>query len=385
MTRPAGRVRRPGSLAATPKGSAEYPVGGISWFEAAAYARIRRQVAADACITGIAPRGADEIYSDMLRLSNFDGKGPGQRRRRAGVGPWGTLDMAGNVKEWCLERIRAARDCATSSAARWNEPGYRFREPEARGSVGSAAETFGMRLVKNLGPADRRRRDPSPASNGDPQSARAGRGRAVRGAQGFYAYDRAPLDARVEAVDDSSPYWRKETVSFAAAYGGERVPAYLFLPKNAKPPYQTVRVLPELATRRDGAVEHASWISWRSSSSCAAAGRCSTRSTKARSSGGGRQPPGRARVRDMHVPWAKDFFRAVDYLETRPDLDISDSAYYSLSMGAFYGPIPVALEPRIKAGGLCRRRAAVQLPAGDPAGQLHAAGEGAGSARERPG
>jgi hypothetical protein len=25
---------------------------------------------------------------------------------------------------------------------------------------------------------------------------------------------------------------------YAAAYGGERIPAYLFLPKNAKPPYQ---------------------------------------------------------------------------------------------------------------------------------------------------
>ena len=33
---------------------------------------------------------------------------------------------------------------------------------------------------------------------------------------------------------------RKETVSFAAAYGGERVLAYLFLPRGAEPPYQTV-------------------------------------------------------------------------------------------------------------------------------------------------
>ncbi len=28
--------------------------------------------------------------------------------------------------------------------------------------------------------------------------------------------------------------------SYNAAYGGERVIAYLFLPKNARPPYQTV-------------------------------------------------------------------------------------------------------------------------------------------------
>ena len=35
-----------------------------------------------------------------------------------------------------------------------------------------------------------------------------------------------------------------EKVSYAAAYGGERIPAYLFLPKNAKPPYQAVVVFP---------------------------------------------------------------------------------------------------------------------------------------------
>ena len=32
----------------------------------------------------------------------------------------------------------------------------------------------------------------------------------------------------------------EEKVSFEAAYGAERVPAFLFLPKNAKPPYQAL-------------------------------------------------------------------------------------------------------------------------------------------------
>ena len=50
----------------------------------------------------------------------------------------------------------------------------------------------------------------------------------------------------------------------------------------------------------------------------------------------------------MQVQQAKDFFRAVDYLETRPDIDMTRLGYYSLSMGAYFGPIPVSLEPRIK-------------------------------------
>lgn len=55
----------------------------------------------------------------------------------------------------------------------------------------------------------------------------------------MYAYDRRPLKEAVEAVEDSGQ-WRKETVSFDAGYGNERMRAYLFVPKNASPPFQTV-------------------------------------------------------------------------------------------------------------------------------------------------
>jgi eukaryotic-like serine/threonine-protein kinase len=48
------------------------------------------------------------------------------------------------------------------------------------------------------------------------------------------------LDAKVESSDDSSPYWRRERISFKAAYNNERVIAFLYLPKNVSPPYQTV-------------------------------------------------------------------------------------------------------------------------------------------------
>jgi dipeptidyl aminopeptidase/acylaminoacyl peptidase len=46
---------------------------------------------------------------------------------------------------------------------------------------------------------------------------------------------------------------------------------------------------------------------------------------------------------------AKDLFRSVDYLATRQDIDLQRLGYYSLSMGAYFAPIPLALEPRIKA------------------------------------
>ena len=62
--------------------------------------------------------------------------------------------------------------------------------------------------------------------------------------QRLYRYEPFDLDAKVVAVDASKPNWRMETVSFRAAYGNERVTAYLFLPNNAKPPFQTVVFFP---------------------------------------------------------------------------------------------------------------------------------------------
>ena len=58
-----------------------------------------------------------------------------------------------------------------------------------------------------------------------------------------YAYDRTPLNAEVEGVTAETD-WTKEKVSFAAGYGGERMSAYLFLPKKGRRPLQAVVYFP---------------------------------------------------------------------------------------------------------------------------------------------
>src|SRR5206468_544404 len=57
-------------------------------------------------------------------------------------------------------------------------------------------------------------------------------------------YDRTPLHSRVEEIDSTATDWIRERISFDAAYNGERVTAYLFVPKLARPPYQTVVYFP---------------------------------------------------------------------------------------------------------------------------------------------
>ena len=329
-------------LGSYPEGQAGFPVAGISWFEAAAYAKFAGK-SLPSLYHWFRASGTDEIYSDILQLSNFDGKGPVKAGERPGLGPWGTLDMAGNVKEWCANDV-SGRPLRYILGGGWNEPSYRFAEQDAQ-NPWARGPAFGVRLVKNLGPAGHAAVSVGRITR-DPSTVIPVKDELLAIYRRFYDYDRTPLDSRVESVEDGSPHWRKEKVNFAAAYGNERVPAFLFLPKNAKPPYQTIVYFPSAYAR---AVPSSANLDLSVFEFIVRSGRAVLypvyQGTFERR---GSVQPGRSGARDMRVQWAKDFRRSVDYLETRNDIDMERLGYYSLSLGAFFGPIPIALEPRIK-------------------------------------
>ena len=166
--------------------------------------------------------------------------------------------------------------------------------------------------------------------------------------RGFYAYDRTPLDAKTESRDETSPYWRKERVSFRAAYGEERVPAYLFLPRNALPPYQTVVYYPSSASQMARSSEN---LELRFIDFVIRSGRALLhpiyKNTYERLAP--ETESGANFRRDMIIARSKDLGRSLDYLETRPDIDRGKLAYYGLSLGANDGVMMLALEDRFKA------------------------------------
>jgi hypothetical protein len=101
---------RPGpaewQLSTYPAGRDSYPVGGISWYEAAAYARFRGQTLptihhwARAAFGPLDPRF--NVAPQVALASRFSAPGPAAADSEIGLGPWGTFHMAGNVREWAL-------------------------------------------------------------------------------------------------------------------------------------------------------------------------------------------------------------------------------------------------------------------------------------------
>ena len=80
-------------------GQDDFPVNGVSWYEAAAYAAFAKKRLPT--VYDWYRAASPGIYSDVLLFSNFDSAGPVRVGSRHGLGAFGTYDMAGNVREWC--------------------------------------------------------------------------------------------------------------------------------------------------------------------------------------------------------------------------------------------------------------------------------------------
>ena len=128
------------------------------------------------------------------------------------------------------------------------------------------------------------------------------------------------------------------------------MPAYLFRPKNAAPPYQTVVFFPGANARSAASSQQLQGIS--RLDFLVKSGRAVLypiyQGTYERRLPGGIAPQGLQR-RDQVIQWSKDLARSIDYLETRTDIDRSRIAYYGTSMGAAHAPILVAVDERIRA------------------------------------
>jgi hypothetical protein len=87
----------------------------VSWYEAAAYAAFAGTRLPT--IHQWLHAHAIPQTSDILRVSNFSGEGPARVGSYAGLSPFGSYDMAGNVREWAgTPPRRRVAPAATSSA-----------------------------------------------------------------------------------------------------------------------------------------------------------------------------------------------------------------------------------------------------------------------------
>ncbi len=350
-----------------PQGQDDYPVSGVSWYEAAAYAEFVGMSLPTVTHWNVA-RGAYTPFIIWPQLggfgafapfTNFGGQGPVPVGSLAGVTAYGAFDMPGNVREWCWNETALGRVVRGGS---WEDNTYEF-EHETRSPPMDRSLRNGIRLVfypdqESLPDAVFGFREPQLGFDVRAQSPVSDELFQVYREQ--FAYDPTDLNHEVEYSVESPGGWTHEFVSFDAAYGDERVLGHLFLPSNASPPYQTVVYFPGSASawmpsseRIEDYYEFTMFLTYLIRN-----GRAVFypvyQGTFERSS------PEYMALLDVTDNWStyayselviqqvKDLRRSIDYLEDRPDIDNGRLAYYGMSWGAAMAAINLAVEDRFQ-------------------------------------
>ena len=328
-----------------PDGQADLPVSGVSWFEASAYAAYAgKSLPTVAQFFEAAPPDEAEY---TVAVSNISNSAPAAVGAYPGVGPYGTYDMAGNVREWIANTVDG--ELRFILGGYWKSPSYLYADPEAL-SPFDRSDVNGFRCVRNLGSMPEDVVKPIERVTRDFASFKPVSDEVFRAYQLLYAYQKTPLNAKSEGVIKETRDWREEKVSFDAAYNGERMAAYLFLPKNVQPPYQTLLFFPSARvmflpddSRELGDIKFFDYI--------LQSGRAvlypvyeDTYERRVKYS-----LPGGAQNVGLTTDWYKDAARSLDYLATRKDIDNTKLAYLGVSMGSADGVIiATLLQDRLK-------------------------------------
>jgi len=344
-----------------PDGQDDYPVTGISWYEAAAYAKF-----AGKCLPTMnhwyVATGRDMIVNQMrfaqlfIPLSNFGRDGPIPVGSSQAMNSYGCYDMAGNVREWCWNESQKGR-CIRGGA--WNDVIYMYADPSQASPFDRSAKN-GFRCVQYLDMEKVPQDVLQPFEHSEPRDFYKEKPVSDEIFQVYknqFLYDRTDLNAVIEERDDVAEDWIKEKITFDAAYSDERIIAYLFLPKNTLPPFQVIIYFPSSAALWSSSSENLDHHSGFKNNLAfiVKTGRAVLfpvyKGTYERRIDIAHWPSeGTHQHTEYRIKLVKDLSRSIDYLESRSDIDRDKLAFYGFSWGPVIGNIILAVEERLKVG-----------------------------------
>ena len=344
-----------------PTGDDDHPVTGVSWYEAVAYAAFRGEELPTIFHWARAALPASEITSAlgpaMVSRSNFGAAGPAPVATYGGMGPFGTYDMAGNVREWCLNAV-GTENLRVTVGGGWSDAAYMFSIPY-RLPPFDRSPINGFRLMK------RPETVALLATLTDPVEAPTARLEAadlrpvsdevfsVLAQQ--VAYEHTELSVAVESVDEGPEDWVTERVSFDSGYDSDRTSVLLYLPKHVDPPYQAVLFFPGVGPFLPNGSRSSQGLELTTPFTTFAPMDLVVRSGRALvwpiywDSFERYQTDVGNRLVTRHTRWREDVGRTIDYLEQREDIQADALGYLGWSYGASAAVPLLALEDRIRA------------------------------------
>ena len=339
-----------------PAGRENHPVTDVTWYEAAAFAEWKgkrlptvhqwEKAARHPATSGLAtsfPWGPVGEGVDANERANFRGKGTlPVDALPFGVSPWGALNMAGNVSEWCRNPYPPGYSARGGS---WKDAAYSFGQTAALPAFYSAP-TLGFRCVTGGGSEEG---DFAIHQSGFVPVYKPVDDKTFDGFRRRYEYRRDPLNPRVIETAEG-PDWTREKIVLDV--NGKTVPLYLYLPKTFRRPLQVIHFAPAgdvTGGYRTLPQSIESWVA-----PLIRGGRALF-AVELEGYLGRPQPPGFVapdRTEEEYVDYTvqrvTELRRALDYIATRPDLDRARVALLGISAGGGPGVFVSALEQRYR-------------------------------------
>ena len=340
-------------LGEPPEGLSDLPVGGVSWFEAAAYCAWRGARLPTLYHWARAALPSSDAWIPFMPVlaarSNLDGtEGLAPVASLDAIGISGAHDLLGNVREWTSTAGGSGRYLLGGA---WSDPRYVVADASAP-SPWRRREGDGFRCARYPeGEAPESLREPL---NFPVQDFTGGAGtsdEAFEAGRRFYVYDTdLPLAVRVDSTRQDESGVTVEWASVDTPYG-DRLPIRLHIPPSAQPPYQSVVFFPGSNVLRSPEIEDISLVPL---DFILRSGRVLVEPVY---DGAFQRNDGRTLQRwsstasgnELLRRWVQDLGRTIDYLTARPDMDGEAVTYLGLSLGAAIAPNLLAYEPRFAA------------------------------------
>jgi serine/threonine protein kinase len=326
-------------------GKENYPVTDICWYEAAAYAeyvdkklptiyeweKAARNGEYTHFVGMVMPWGLMHPKESSHNRANFSGRETLETDSyEFGISQFGCYNMAGNVKEWCLNEMT---DGYATTGGSWQDPIYMW------GDIGVfngffTESNLGFRCAKHL----KKSKDdqggmrididnPTPQYEPVEESI-------YNGFLSHFRYDKKDLNAEVIETKETED-WVKEKITFSGE-GNDRIIAYLYLPQRAQKPFQCITFIPggDVFISRNLAQE-AEWILGPHIKAGRALFTVVMKGMTEREWDMGYSEPDANSVefRNLMVLHSTELNRGLDYLETRSEINIDKISYIGFSWG----------------------------------------------------
>ncbi|MEJ2636976.1 MAG: protein kinase [Calditrichia bacterium] len=344
-----------------PEGQDNFPVTGISWYEAAAYAEFAGKKIPTITHWRLAC-GLEKFYglglfpSYLYPMSNFKIQGANAVGSNKGETFYGNYDMAGNAREWCFNETYSGSRCICGGA--WDDAPY-VAENITHASAFDRSPRNGFRcaLYMDTAAIPPRVFQSWPGFSGwDYEDIPRVSDEVFQIYRDQFSYNKEPLDAQVDTMDSTNKDWIVEKVLYNTAYNNERMYANLYLPRNISKPFQIIVYFPgTFAFSYSSVSTRENWFQFQLIDFIIKNGRAviipAYKGTYGRKVEDAYQiykgRPTRRYVEYL-IQVIKDFRRTIDFLESRPDIDSDKIAFYGFSWGGLWAPMITSVEDRLK-------------------------------------